>query len=138
MKRNVLLDTNVLMYAVQDDSEFYERSQLVLNDLTLELFVTSKNLVEFVVAITKGEKPLATVNQALDMMETFEEQLHVLYPNFASLIEFERLVSVYQIRGLRVHDAEIAAIGLANGVSTIATFNTDDFKNLQEITLVTP
>ena len=138
MKRNVLLDTNVLMYAVQDDSEFYERSQTVISDSALNLFVTSKNLVEFVVAITKGEQPLATVNQALDMIETFEDQLHVLCPNLASLIEFERLVSVYQIKGLRIHDAEIAAIGLANGISTIATFNTDDFKNIGEIMLLTP
>ena len=138
MKRNALLDTNVLMYAVQDDSDFYERSQAVLNDSSLNLFTTSKNLVEFVVAITKGEQPLATVNEALDMIEAFEDQLHVLYPNLASLMEFERLVSIYQIKGLRVHDVEIAAIGLANGVSTIATFNTDDFKNIGEITLLTP
>lgn len=138
MKRNALLDTNVLMYAVQDDSDFYERSQAVLNDSSLNLFTTSKNLVEFVVAITKGEQPLATVNEALDMIEAFEDQLHVLYPNLASLMEFERLVSIYQIKGLRVHDVEIAAIGLANGVSTIATFNTDDFKGIQEITLLTP
>jgi len=38
--------------------------------------------------------------------------------------------------GKRIHDFEIVAIGLSNGIKQIGTQNVSDFKNVNEITVV--
>jgi predicted nucleic acid-binding protein len=43
----------------------------------------------------------------------------------------------YKPKGLLIHDFEIAAIGIANGINRIATFNTEDFKSISEIEAIT-
>jgi predicted nucleic acid-binding protein len=137
-KDKVLVDTNILMYAVQSDSEFYERSRAFLVDPSYELVTTFKNLSEFLSAMTKGEKPLASVELAWNMVTKFREQIVILYPGLASFTKFENLVLAQRIKGLRIHDVEIAAIGLTHGIFTIATFNTEDFQGLAELTLLRP
>ncbi|MDF9799726.1 putative nucleic acid-binding protein [Catalinimonas alkaloidigena] len=44
----------------------------------------------------------------------------------------------YQPRGLKVHDYEIAAIALANGITRIATFNSKDFSGIEDIEIIVP
>jgi len=48
---------------------------------------------------------------------------------------FLNLMTRYQPKGLKVHDFEIISIGLAHGVHEVATFNTKDFKSVNEIVL---
>jgi predicted nucleic acid-binding protein len=40
---------------------------------------------------------------------------------------FQDLIQKYNPRGLWIHDVEIASIGIAYGISTIATNNISDF-----------
>ena len=49
---------------------------------------------------------------------------------------FQNLISKYNPRGLWIHDVEIASIGLAHGISTIATNNIADFKRIAEIEVI--
>lgn len=137
-KNSVLLDSNILVYAVQKTSQFHQQSQVFLRRPGADYWVTSKNLVEFFVAVTKGDFPILDYDEALTAVEIYRKQYPILYPSLSTLLELETLLAKYPTKGFRVHDAEIAAIGLANGISTIATFNTDDFKYIGEITLLTP
>ena len=43
----------------------------------------------------------------------------------------------YTPSGLRIHDFEIMSIALANGIKNIATQNISDFKNIEEIKIIT-
>jgi predicted nucleic acid-binding protein len=138
MKPDVLLDTNILMYSVDEDSVFNQRALAFLRRTDLTFVTTAKNFSEFLASSTKGELPRLTAQEAVETLDFFRQRYRVLFPTPTSFLELEALVTKYNIKGFRIHDAEIAAIGLANGVSTIATFNTDDFKNIGEITLLTP
>lgn len=45
----------------------------------------------------------------------------------------------YSVSGRQVHDANIVAVMLANGIDTLLTLNTADFKRYEDrITLLTP
>lgn len=138
MTKEVLLDTNILMYSVDEESLFHQRSMAFLKRTDLTFVTTSKNFSEFLASSTKGEQPRLTAQQAVETLDFFRQRYRVLFPNSLSFLELETMVTKYNIKGFRVHDAEIAAIGLTHGINTLATFNTDDFKTIQEITLLTP
>ncbi len=42
----ILIDTNVLIYSIDEDSEFFESSRKMLFDDNYEIYTTSKNLSE--------------------------------------------------------------------------------------------
>ncbi|MCI0750669.1 MAG: hypothetical protein L0Y35_02425 [Flammeovirgaceae bacterium] len=48
------------------------------------------------------------------------------------------LILQHQPKGILIHDFEIAAIGMANGVNKIATFNKEDFELITEIEVIRP
>ena len=57
---NLLLDTNLLVYAIDIDSSFFSEIQTFL-DSENKFYVTSKNLSEFIAVVTrfpKGNPPL--------------------------------------------------------------------------------
>ena len=56
MNNLVLVDTNILIYAIDAASQFYERALKFLSNDTLRFFTTSKNISEFLVVLTRNEE----------------------------------------------------------------------------------
>jgi predicted nucleic acid-binding protein len=48
----LLVDTNILIYGIDEDSKFFERSCHILEYFDCQLITTSKNLVEFLTVVT--------------------------------------------------------------------------------------
>ena len=131
-KTKLLLDTNLLVYVFDQTSPFHLRATAVLNDPSVELFLTTKSISEYFAVCSKQKAPLDDV---LIFYRSFCKNATILFPETKSLRIFETLLRKYQPIGNRVFDLEIAAVGLANGVSDIATFNQKDFIALAEISL---
>lgn len=131
----LLIDTNILVYAIDEDSQFYTKAQSVLYDSNSILFTTSKNLSEFLVVITKGVNAATSVGEALAVLNDYQNLLTVIYPNEKSFSIFKELLRKYQPTGLRIHDLEIISIGLAHNLNQVATINIKDFNDIEEITL---
>ena len=138
MSNSVLLDTNVLIYAIDADSKFHDQSQKLLLNQSYEFVTTSKNISEFLVALTRAESLKISVDQALDILQDFTEDIPILYPNQKSSMLFYELLRKYNPSGLKIHDFEIAAIALAFNIKCIASFNESDFKHIKELTLILP
>ena len=51
---------------------------------------------------------------------------------------FKDILRRYRVRGVQVHDARLASVMLASGVSEILTFDRDDFKRYTELTIIHP
>ncbi|MFQ5570003.1 MAG: type II toxin-antitoxin system VapC family toxin [Rhodothermales bacterium] len=54
---------------------------------------------------------------------------------------FERLLSLvqqYDIKGKAIHDAQVVASMLANGVTHLVTYNRSDFQRYGEVALESP
>ncbi len=88
-KNSVLLDSNILVYAVQKTSQFYQQSQAFLRLQGADYWVTSKNLVEFFVAVTKGDVPILDYDEALAAVEIYRKRYPILYPSLSTLLELE-------------------------------------------------
>ena len=132
----ILVDTNILVYAIDEDSKFYSKSQILLFDSNHDLYTTSKNLSEFLAVVTREPIAALPINDALTLVEDFYDILKVLYPDELSFSIFKELLNRYKPTGLKIHDFEIASIGMANGIYQIATFNVKDFENIDEINLI--
>ena len=77
-------------------------------------------------------------------MDEVLAQLEAFLPSFAVLDEPAEvadllcgLVRRHQIRGKRIHDANIVAVMLAHGVHRLATYNRADFSPFDGIALET-
>jgi len=130
----VLVDTNILVYSVDRSSRFHEKAQQFLFESAFIPILTSKNIAEFLCAVTKSVPP-TRIEEAIGIVKGFRESFDVLYPNELSDATFDLLLSKYKPAGIRIHDFEIIAIGLAGGVNNVLSENRKDLKSIQEITL---
>ena len=65
----LLLDTNILVYAIDEDSEFFTKSRSILSETDYELGTTSKNLAEFLAVTTRGQNSPLSMDNALEVIE---------------------------------------------------------------------
>lgn len=133
----VLLDTNILIYT-KDISSIFHKNSIALFESEFELHTTSKNLVEYFAVVTRGENYLLTPEDALKDITEFSESIKVLYPDQLSNDILLELINKYKPKGIKVHDFEIAAVAISNGINTLFTFDKDGFKNIQELKIVVP
>jgi len=132
----ILVDTNVLIYSINKDSEFYIKSQKLLLNERNQFYTTSKNITEFLTVVTRNYKGLLSFEEVLECVNNFVSFIEVVFPNDKSFSLFKKLMRKYKITGLKLHDLEIASISISNNITDIATFNEKDFNYLDEITLV--
>lgn len=134
---NVLLDTNILLYAIDEESKYFKSVQRLLNTDTINFFTTSKNISEFLSVITRIPNSSISVEKALFILNDFQNSLRILYPTEESNVIFIDLLKKYTPHGLKIHDYEIVSIALSNKIKNIATINKKDFERIEEIKLVT-
>jgi len=131
----ILVDTNVLVYVIDKDSRFYFQSRQLLFESNFELFTTSKNLIEFLTVVTRGKEIPLSIEKAMSVVKDFTRVFTILYPTKSSFVIFEELLEKYRPTGLKIHDYEIISIGLVNGINQIATFNSKDFEDIEEVNI---
>lgn len=130
---NLVLDTNILIYALDKDSIFHSKSKEILENATFNRFITTKSITEYFAVCSKLDYELEKV---IAFYDEIERNISFLFPSKESLIIFTELIEKYKPRGNRIFDIEIVSVMLANDVKNLATFNIDDFKNITEINLL--
>lgn len=138
MTEAILVDTNVLVYAKDQPSSMHGKAIHFLDNYEGKLYTTSKNLTEYLVATTRGDRPISPLHEALEDIEDFMNLFSVIYPDHSSYQKLLNLLANHQHRGKKIHDYEIAAIALTNNISQIATFNEKDFTGIASIQVVNP
>lgn len=132
----LLIDTNVLIYSIDEGSKYFKKVQNIFTD-QFDLYTTSKNISEFLSVVTRIPKNPLSLGDALLVVEDFISMMTILYPTEESFLKFQNLLKKYKPLGLQIHDYEILSIGLANGIVTVATVNEKDFMKVKEIDLYT-
>lgn len=128
----ILVDTNVLVYSIQEDAPQHEASRRLIETAQAGnplLCVFPQNLLEFFAVITdpqRLENP-ATTAEALHLVEQFAAMLPVLQPSPASLSHLTSLAHGLEIRGQKIFDCHLVAQMKEAGLETICTYNTKDF-----------
>jgi predicted nucleic acid-binding protein len=122
----ILLDTNVLVYSKGMDSKFYIATQTLLTQ-NYKFYLTSKNLIEYYSIVTKDVSPITTPQIALEDLKEINDSFTILYPTAESFQVLLKWINLYNPKGTKAHDFEIASIAKAFGIDPIATANLKDF-----------
>lgn len=133
MKTNILIDSNILVYAYDSRSSFHAMAVALLSDASFSLHVSTKNISEFFAVLSKMGEPF---DKIFLFYQGIIKNTAILFPEAASLAIFERLLQKYQPRGNRIYDIEIVSVAIANGIREIHTLNIKDFAGVTEINVV--
>ncbi len=139
-----LLDTNVLLrYCDVDSSEHSLCVDAVRNAVACgnEISVCAQVLIEHWAVATRplSSNGLGLEPSQADMQIAFA--LNAFYcvaepPDMAD--RWREVARAHAVRGKQAHDARIAALMLARGITHILTLNSSDFTRYDGITPVTP
>ena len=131
-KRNFLVDTNLLVYLIDEKSEFYlsvfkffewvEKSNNTL-------VVAHQNILELMNTLIVDYK--LELKEASDKANKLlaGREFRIIFPLPSTLDKF---FSFLKKPGKRTFDLYLAATAIDNGIDTIATNNKDDFLGVKE------
>lgn len=135
----LLIDTNVLVYAHNQDSSFHKQSLSLVKAAIAREFrgvLAEQNLLEFYSIITDKKrvfKPLPAIKAQEILEDYLKLPLEVIYPNGETIKILSMLCQQYKIKNGQVFDAYLAATMLSHQINHIVTANVKDFKSFIEI-----
>lgn len=77
----LLVDTNILVYGIDQDSKFFKRSRNVLDHSDSQLVTTSKNLLEFLAVATRESGYNLETDLALKILDDIIQGMDIIYPS---------------------------------------------------------
>jgi predicted nucleic acid-binding protein len=144
MKPGYLIDTNILLrlsIPVDPQHSLIRSSLNQLDRQSFELYYSLQNVAEFWNVSTR---PSDRNGFGLSVTETSRklsaiERTMTLLPDIAGVYTLWReLLERHEVRGVQVHDARLAALMQAHGVTYILTLNQPDFLRYPAIRAVHP
>lgn len=141
------IDTNLLVYAHNEDSDFNDKAseflEKVLNERddngNLSVCLPSQVLTEFVNVITRKslKKPLSLL-QAIDIVNDYQKaDIRIVYQRETQIETFLELLRSLTTRK-KVFDVALAATLKDNGITGLYTANVDDFKEFDFLNVINP
>jgi len=139
----ILIDTNVLVYAVNTATPQHEESRAFVDTARNGDFpavLVPQVLLEFYAVVTgnRVEHPLAP-ETALEEVKILRSVFPVLEASSDALERLNEILSRHpSIRGGNVFDAWLVAQMKSLGIPVICTYNTADFTRYDDITAAAP
>jgi predicted nucleic acid-binding protein len=139
-----LIDTNIWLRGVQHAAPHHMAAVEALATLLAQgndVFITTQNLIEF---WSVASRPIESngLGWSVEAVRQEIDRLLVQFPllddTAAIFSHWLQIVSTYRVVGRRVHDARLVAVMLAHDVTHLLTFNRDDFRQFDMITVVCP
>lgn len=142
MNDSVAVDTNILIYANDESSDYFETSKLLLEKVLkreVEGVLALQNLVEFCAVVT-NRKTIPYVLSTEEAIKKINQIVRlgfvVILPNKDTGDIFLKILKKKGASGQKVHDIFLAATLISNGVSTLITENASDFAEIKGLKAV--
>lgn len=144
MATTYLIDTNILVYAYNEDSNFHEKAlKLLENALNKNIYavIADKNLFEFFAVITDSrrvENPI-TIDEAIEIINFLvDSNIKIIYSSSFVFLKTIELVRRYKIKRQEIFDINLVSLMIQNKIDTIITANDRHFKKIKEIKVFNP
>lgn len=135
----MLIDSNILVYAINRRSPKHKAAQIFLQNNIRHLEVAHQNILEALRVLTHPKFPYSmTIHHALKAIDNILKSCRVICPTEKTHYITLLLIKKNKLVSDQIFDAYLAATALSNGITTIATDNTRDFKKFKEIKLMNP
>jgi predicted nucleic acid-binding protein len=139
-----LIDTNILLRLSKRDDPNHMLVKTALGALTergADICCTPQNIAEFWNVCTRPEYRNGfglSVGETDRALQAIERTITVLPDNEQVYRVWRVLIVRYQVSGVQVHDARLAAARTVHGISQILTFDRPDFARYANITVLHP
>lgn len=139
-----LIDTNIQLRLSQQDDSQHQLIKTVLKGLNgqgVGLYFSLQNIAEFWNVCTRPAERNGyglSVTETNRCVEEIERTMTLLPDNEEVYSIWRQLVIAHQVRGVQVHDARLAAIMRAYGLTRILTLNQPDFLRYGNLRAVHP
>lgn len=133
------LDTNILLTACDADRvQHRDCRELIESALRGKsvLYASGQVFREYLVVSTRPKKNNGLGMQpksALENVAAFRQCVQVLAETSGVADRLASLVGRYRLKGKRIHDANIVATMLENGLTKLITLNPGDFSSIKEV-----
>lgn len=135
----MLIDSNILVYALNTTSPKHQASRLFLHSRITEAVIAHQNILEVTRVLTHPMfQSKISIKAAARAMEQVAKSMKVIYPNEDTIWIYRELLTKYSLEGNRVFDVYLAATALSNGITEIATDNDKHFRVFEEIKVINP
>lgn len=128
----IAVDTNVLVYAHREDSEFHKAAGESVESLRHQpaaWAIPWPCIHEFIGIVTHPGiyKPASTLAEALGFIDALfaSPELHLLAESPGYFEKLRDIATTARLKGPRIHDARIAALCLHHGVSELWSADRD-------------
>jgi predicted nucleic acid-binding protein len=136
MPDRLFIDTNILVYLANEDSQFHRKvvGSFKRASAGYELWTSRQVLREYAVVMTRPdimEKPLS-LGEVISDIEKWQMILQIADENEEVTKALLELIVVHQVKGKRIHDANIVASMKVNFFGTLWTMNVHDFQGITD------
>jgi len=139
-----LIDTNILVYANNKDSEFNDTCKSIVEKTIkheIEAVIAVQNLVELYAIITdkrRVEHPLSPI-KAKELLEFYKKSnIRIIAPLPRTIDTISSLIEKHNPKSQSIFDCLLAATMIDNGIYSIYTANSEHFKHFDSITVINP
>jgi predicted nucleic acid-binding protein len=137
--KTILIDSNILIYAINSSSPKQKAAQDFLQTNVGYLVTAHQNVFESLRVLThpKFQAPMPSI-EAIAAINAITEHCRIIAPGYDTLEIALALVKKHQLSGDKIFDAYLTATALSAGLTTIATDNTKDFLPFSEVSIMNP
>ena len=140
MKDRIFLDTNILVYLSDEGAEFHKIVKDTFQNVSkkYEIWISRQVLREYAVVVSRKEcveKPLKP-GEINDDIAKWEQLFMVIDETKEVTENLKKLIAKYNLKGKRIHDANIVAAMMKISIPLLLTFNVKDFKEFKEIQIM--
>jgi predicted nucleic acid-binding protein len=132
----IFIDTNILVYATDNESPFHAKSLDILKRLAtdgIDFAISPQIVREYLVVFTRGLPPDDPARSAaLYNVGKYTEAFTLLDENSETVAQLQTIVQNHAVGGKQVHDANIVAVMQVHGVKWLLTHNRDDFQKYNQ------
>jgi predicted nucleic acid-binding protein len=135
----MLIDANVLIYALNDEAEKQERAQAFLQQHRREMVFSQQTLFESVRILTHQRFPDPYSSaEALDAIQDVVQRSPIIHQVPSTYELAQMYIRDYKISGVEVFDAVLAATAVSNGVEVVVSDNEKHMVKYEDIELMNP
>jgi predicted nucleic acid-binding protein len=141
--RKAFVDTNVLLRATNSTFPSHYEAKLLLDRMwsdEVELWISRQVVREYLAQVSRpqGTNPPLTIDQIMAQMGMIQASFRIADETEAVMKELLQLIQAVPMGGKQVHDANIVATMLVNGIDRLLTHNIDDMKRFSDRITIVP
>lgn len=141
LDKKYLIDTNILIYSINEDSEFNDAAKKLLIKFQRGLykgFISTQNILEFKRVMTNPVFKNISYEYIDEVLNVWLQFLTIIYEDKSTWLEFQRLDRRLHSKGNIIFDTWLASTMIAHNIENILTMNVKDFKEIQEVNAINP